>query len=220
MLRVKVCGLTRSQDARLACEFGADAVGFIFYPKSPRFITPDKAGEIASGLPEQITRIGVFVSPEPVQVQAAISAAGLDAVQIHGSDTPELYSALPVQTICALNLPPGSQLRDAETQAAGARAVVFDSHAPGQYGGSGRLSDWQLARELAARLTLILAGGLNPNNIRDAVEQVNPWGVDVNSGVEVAPGIKDEYKLEQFFQQVKDYRGDRDAENPPGFFPA
>ncbi|HHL72323.1 MAG TPA: phosphoribosylanthranilate isomerase, partial [Bacteroidetes bacterium] len=167
-----------------------------------------------------VARVGVFVSPEPVEVQAAISAASLDAVQIHGSDSPELYSALPVQTICALNLPPGSQLRDAETQAAGAGAIVFDSHAPGLYGGTGRLSDWLLARELAARLTLILAGGLNPDNVRDAVEQVKPWAVDVNSGVEAAPGEKDPEKLERFFHEIKDYRGDRDADNPPGFLPA
>ncbi len=220
MLRVKVCGITRRQDALLACELGADALGFIFYPQSPRFIHAEQAAEIADGLPRQVMRIGVFVAPDPQEVRDALRIAGLDAVQIHGDYPPPQFAALPGRKIRALNPPPETRADDLEHLAAGADALLLDSHSRGLYGGTGKTGDWHLARELAQRRPLILAVGLNPDNVRAAVQQVHPRAVDVNSGVETAPGIKDALQLERFFQQIEDYRSDRDTDSRAGFFPA
>jgi len=203
-MRVKICGITRMEDAQLAVELGASALGFIFYSGSPRFIAPADAAIIMSQLPRSIQKIAVFVSPSLQEVREQLERSGADIAQIHGEHSPELNQLGGRRLIYALPVHPTF---DPSTIAhyRFAEAVLLDTYSREQHGGTGETFNWEVAVEAKKHGRIILAGGLNPNNIRSAIEQVNPWMLDVNSGVESEPGIKDHLKLKQLFDNIKEY---------------
>jgi phosphoribosylanthranilate isomerase len=203
-VRVKICGLTRLADAALAVEGGADAVGFIFVPSSARCLTRDQAGEITRALPPLVTRVGVFVDMPVADVERIADAAHLDVLQLHGDEDPAMYAALGRRVIKAVALGSVAALETASALDPAVVPLVDAAPADGARGGTGRTADWDLASRLAARRPVVLAGGLTPANVGDAIRRVRPWAVDVSSGVESAPGIKSPEKLRLFLARVRE----------------
>jgi len=196
---VKICGITRLEDAEAAVAAGAGAIGFIFWPKSPRFIDPHRARAIAAALPPFVTAVGVFVNQPLAYVNGVASLVGLGAVQLHGDETPEFATTVTRPVMKAVSIG-----RD-EAQIWPSRVrLLLDVHDPVARGGTGRTIDWAAAADLAARREVVLAGGLTPDNVADAVARVRPFGIDVSSGVERAPGIKDHRRLRALFEAVHD----------------
>ena len=203
MTRVKVCGITRVEDARLAVSLGADAIGFIFWPDSPRAVPPAQARVIAAALPPFVTRVGVFVNAAPGAVAGVVADVGLDAAQLHGDEPIAPYLQLGVRLIKVVTLEDDAAL-EAGAALPGEVTPLVDAPDRERRGGTGRLADWTRAAALAARRPSVLAGGLTPGNVALAVRDVRPWAVDVSSGVEAAPGIKDGDRLAAFFTAVRE----------------
>jgi phosphoribosylanthranilate isomerase len=201
--RVKICGITRLEDAVAAVRAGADALGFNFWPRSRRYLAPETARAIARRLPPFVTTVGVFVDPSRDEVLRAAEASGIQVVQLHGNEPPSLASSLPLPVVKAIHVADASSL--AALASYEVSAFLLDSASPG-YGGSGTAFDWDLAREVASSATVVLAGGLTPENVGQAVRRVRPWGVDVASGVESAPGVKDETRMTAFVRAAKEAR--------------
>jgi phosphoribosylanthranilate isomerase len=204
---VKICGITRPEDADLAVELGASALGFVFWPGSPRYIAHETAGDIVRRNAGRVQSVGVFVDQPPEEVMQIMDVVGLDIAQLHGVESPEycrqiLQPGGRRQVIKAIGLQDGEPARldqyDSEM------LILIDAHDPSRYGGTGRTVNWNSAREIAATRKTILAGGLNPENIARAVETVRPYGVDTSSGVESAPGVKDAARLRHFFEALND----------------
>ena len=194
---VKICGITRLEDALAAVEAGANAIGFVFWPKSPRFIDPHRARAIAAQLPPFVTPVGLFVNQPREYVGGVASLVRLGAVQLHGDETPEFAASIAAPVIKAL------PIDRAEAWPEGA-TLLLDAHDPVQRGGTGRTIDWTAAAAIAARRRVLLAGGLTPDNVAGASAQVHPFGIDVSSGVERAPGIKDHQRIKALFEAVHD----------------
>jgi phosphoribosylanthranilate isomerase len=209
MVRVKICGITNVEDALLACELGADAIGLNFYDKSPRSISPFTASKIIQKLPPFVAAVGIFVNWEAAPVTSLAKALGLSAAQLHGDEPPKLVSeiAKKVFVIKSLHvgkgsaLPPFAKYREAT-------AFLLDAPHSGQFGGTGHTTDWSLARTASISHRILLAGGLTPENAAEAILAVRPYAVDVTSGVESKPGKKDPAKLRVFFDEVA--RANRD----------
>lgn len=208
MTIIKICGIKTLKDALAAIEAGADYLGFNFYPKSVRFIEKETCAEITSVLKKeypQIKLVGVFVNSPVDDVKNILKTCSLDLAQLHGDETPEMVTAFNQQAFKAIRLTSES----AETsvypflKSALSPALLVDAAVKGVYGGSSVTADWSAAAELAKKYPLLLAGGLTPENVADAVRQVRPWGVDVASGVESAPGEKDASKMRAFVQAVR-----------------
>ena len=198
MLRVKICGIRRQQDAALAAELGAWAIGFIFWPGSPRFIDPYRARAIAAALPPWLVPVGVFVDQPEEYIAGVASLVRLGAVQLHGHEPPAMVERLPQRVI--KSVPVGADFDPAAVDRVPARAgVLLDAHDPERRGGTGVTVDWRQAAAAARRRRVLLAGGLRPENVRSAVETVRPFGIDVSSGVEAAPGVKDHDRLRALF---------------------
>lgn len=199
-VRIKICGLTRVEDARVAADLGVDAVGMVLWPGSPRAATLDQAAAVSAAMPASTMRVGVFVRPTLDEVETSVKAAGLTAVQIHGADDPATYHAVSVPVIWAAALregvpPPVTPDR---------MTLLLDAYDPVQHGGTGRTIDWSRAHTVALREPrLILAGGLTADNVAHAIAAVRPWAVDVSSGVEAAPGIKSAPSLQAFVAAVR-----------------
>jgi phosphoribosylanthranilate isomerase len=206
MLPVKICGLTCLDDAALAWELGASALGFIFHPASPRYITPDEAARIRRQLPRGAYTVGVFVNEDPDRVNTVAGLVGLDAVQLHGTEGPDTCRAIRVPVIKTLRAEDAGRLDD--FAAGRPAAFLMDTSDPVLLGGTGRPADWNVARRLAGQTRLILAGGLSPANILQAAASVHPDGLDVNSGVESAPGRKDPARLRALFDLLP-WKGER-----------
>jgi len=205
MLRIKICGITRREDALLSAELGADAIGFIFYDKSPRNITWEAAAEITRSLPSHVTKVGVFVNPSLMEVNHYIEKVGLDAVQIHGEHRFAKFRTIPPnRLIYALQVGEAFDLRNLETYQDTCAALLLDSFKNGAYGGTGTTFDWEVAVKAKTYGRIILAGGLTPQNAARAVERVQPYMIDVNSGVEAQPGVKDHQKLRELFTNLKE----------------
>ena len=202
-VRVKICGVKRLEDALAAARLGADAVGFNFWPRSKRFIPPATARAIVERLPHGVAAFGVFVDPSRDELLAAIAASGVGAVQLHGDEPPALCLGLPVPVVKALRMRDGRDL--AALASYEVRAFLLDAPSAG-YGGSGATFDWSLAGAAARELPVLLAGGLTPQNVADAVRTVRPLGVDVASGVESSPGVKDARRVEEFIRRAKGER--------------
>ena len=201
-LFVKICGLTRLQDAELAAALGARALGFVFWPDSPRAVTAEAAKAIAARVPKDVTKVGVFVNEDIERVRTIVDEVGLDFAQLHGDETPEYCQRLDRKVIKAIGMRADG---DAAFASFGSDVLLLvDAHDPAARGGTGRTVDWDAARAIAAERPLILAGGLNAANVRLAIRSVRPYGVDVSSGVESAPGIKDPAKLRSFFEVLHD----------------
>lgn len=205
-LRIKICGITREEDAWAAIDAGADALGFVFVPGTPRFIEPARAAAITRGLPPFVSRVGLFVDAEPALIRATLAEARLDTVQLHGDELPEVGRCLrgQVRVIQAFRVRgPEIVQRLAEYRDA-CDAWLLDAYVPGSSGGTGARFDWNLAvqaRDLGH--PLILAGGLKPENIAEAVQQVRPFAVDVSSGVEASPGLKSPEKVRRFVAEAR-----------------
>jgi len=202
-LFVKICGLTRAQDAELAAGLGASALGFVFWPNSPRYVTAEVAKGIAANVPEHVLKVGVFVDQAVEEVARIMDDVGFDVAQLHGHETPEYCRQLANRTVFkAIGVPDNGSTHiddfDADV------VLLVDAHDPARFGGTGKTVNWDSAREIAVRRRTILAGGLNAANVKLAVRSVRPYGVDVSSGVESAPGVKDPNRLRTFFEALHD----------------
>lgn len=199
MTRIKICGMTRVEDALLAVEAGADAIGLIFWTGSRRAVDVARAQAITRELPPLVSAVGVFVDETPDRVRTVADAVGLSAVQLHGQERAQDWATFPRPVLKALTL---EAYGDSPWRSARA-AVLLDAHDPVSHGGTGRTIDWAAAGAIAAARRIVLAGGLTPANVGDAVATVAPWGVDVASGVEQAPGIKDPARVRAFVEAVR-----------------
>jgi len=204
-MKIKICGITRYEDARAAVSFGVDALGFIFYPKSPRCITPAKAAEITKKLPPYVSKVGVFVDESPQRVLEIAGHAWLDTIQLHGSETPEYCESLPLPVVKVFSVNDTFKV-SAISRYKSVAGCLLDTWDSEHHGGSGRTFDWSAAiKACEISDSVILSGGLGPTNIREAIETVRPYAVDVNSGVEVKPGVKNPYKMKEVISIVKGY---------------
>jgi phosphoribosylanthranilate isomerase len=201
VVRVKICGLTRVEDVETAVEAGADYLGFILYPRSPRYVEPSKLRDLLKAC-GNTPKVAVMVDPSPEEILRVLDL-GFDFIQLHGNEEPELVRSADVRRVIKAfrireGLPEGLEdWRDAH-------AVLLDTYLKGTPGGTGRTFNWSLAREAVRRgFRVFLAGGLNPENVRSAVEKVRPYCVDVSSGVEISPGIKDKMKVRKFVEEAK-----------------
>ncbi len=201
--RIKVCGITRSADARQAAAVGVDALGFIFAEKSQRKIDPDKAREIISTLPPFVDAVGVFVNAEHSLVNEIVKYCGLTMVQLHGKETPEYCGSAPVRVIKSFSIHNGTNQSEFEPYVPVATAFLLDTWHDKLEGGTGKTFDWSLVERFALARPLILAGGLNPDNIAQAIRSLQPFAVDVNSGVEIEPGVKDHSQVEAMVRAVR-----------------
>ncbi len=202
-VRIKVCGITCVEDALVAVEAGADALGFMFYAPSPRCVRPDQVRRIVERLPPFVARVGVFVNADEAQIRMTIQESGLDTLQLHGKETPELcqrLAPLPVIKAFRMDGPAALNALDSYSEC----AWLLDSYVAGVFGGTGQTFNWDLACEAVRRGgRVVLAGGLTPDNVARAVAAVSPYGVDVSSGVEVSPGRKDPEKLRAFVKAAR-----------------
>ncbi|MBR0566216.1 phosphoribosylanthranilate isomerase [Azoarcus sp. L1K30] len=203
--RIKICGLTRPQDVRAAVNAGADAIGFVFYPPSPRHITFDRAAELAALLPPFVTAVGLFVNPAPAFVEQALSRVPLQLLQFHGDESEAECARYGRPWIRAARMRAGVDLIEFAACHPGARGILLDAFVDG-YGGGGKTFDWSLIPNGFTR-PIILSGGLDPDNVGEAVRRVRPWAVDVSSGVEVGKGIKDAAMMAAFVAGVRNEDG-------------
>lgn len=201
--RVKICGLTRSADLDAAVAAGVDAVGFVFHPSSPRAVTPEQARRLCSGLPPFVTAVGLFVDASFEQIQATLDQVPLELLQFHGEETPAFCASFRRRWIKALRMRPGiDPVAESARYSAGA-GLLLDTFDPVRAGGTGQCFDWdRIPASLAP--SIILAGGLDPGNVAEAIRRIGPFGVDVSGGVEAAKGIKDHGKIRDFMQRVND----------------
>ena len=204
-MKIKICGLTNAEDASAAVEAGADAVGFVFHKKSPRCAETAAVKAIVKELPPFVLPIGVFVNEDAKVVRDIMDSCGLTLAQLHGDETAAYCEMLGRPVLKAIRIRDRrSFLALAEFQGrVGVRRFLIDAFSPDGYGGTGQVADWSLAAEAASAATILLAGGLTPLNVSDAIRRVRPYGVDVSSGVEVSPGKKDHAKLRAFVQAAR-----------------
>ena len=201
-VRSKICGITRIEDALAAAEAGADAIGFVFYAKSPRAVDVRQARAIMAELPPFVTTVGLFVNASRCELNEILEAVPLDLLQFHGDETPADCEGYHRPWIKALRVRPGDDLEAACRRYAGARGILLDTYVAGVPGGTGEAFDWSLVPSRLSK-PIILAGGLSAGNVGQAIAQVRPYAVDVSGGVEQAKGIKDAAKIEAFMRAVK-----------------
>jgi phosphoribosylanthranilate isomerase len=201
MTKVKICGITNYEDAEASVEFGANALGFIFYRQSPRYIEPERAREIISRIPPFVTAVGVFVNENPEDIMRTLEIARFDVCQLHGDETPEDCMRIPVKTIKAIRVK--TSLNKETLCSYPASAILLDSYSEKGYGGTGATFDWNLARGLTHIKPIIISGGLTPENVARAVKLACPYGVDVSSGVEDYPGKKNHQKIKKFIEEAR-----------------
>ena len=203
---VKICGLTREEDALAAARLGAHALGFVFYARSPRYVEPVRAAAIVRVLPPFVTSVGLFVNAQAGDVERVLDEVPLDLLQFHGEETPAYCAQFRRPYIKALRVRPGVDLLQYARQYEGARGLLLDAFVEGTHGGTGSGFDWNLIPS-GLPLPVVLSGGINPGNVTAAIQRVRPCAVDVSSGVEAAPGIKDARKMTDFFQGVRNADG-------------
>jgi phosphoribosylanthranilate isomerase len=215
MTRVKICGITNAEDALAACEAGADAIGLNFYSRSPRALSVERAIELRGLIPSGVQVFGVFVNAKASEVMDIFRDARLDALQLHGDESPATVAQLAriAPVFKALRVGPDFSAVTLESYS-GVAGFLFDAAntGSGQYGGTGRLADWGVAQQAARSHRVILAGGLNAENVAAAILQVRPYGVDVASGVEASPGAKDHAQLREFVREAR--RADQELNSP------
>ncbi|HZX36376.1 MAG TPA: phosphoribosylanthranilate isomerase [Thermodesulfobacteriota bacterium] len=200
-VKVKICGITNPDDALFAAECGADALGFVFWKKSPRFVEPAIVKAIVKALPPFVSCVGVFVDEEASRANEIARQAGLSCVQLHGSETPEFCRSMESRVIKAFRIKQGADV--SSLSAYDVSAFLLDTYSEGAPGGTGKTFDWDCAVEAKKYGRIILAGGLTPGNIEEALRKVGPYGVDVSSGVESSKGKKDWVKVKEFIRLVR-----------------
>lgn len=202
-MEVKICGITTTDDALAAVECGADALGFIFHEPSPRYVSPEAAKAIIDRLPAgPVCKVGVFVNSGPARIDAIVSYCGLDLIQLHGDESPAFCRGFPESMLVKAVAPRTAEdLKKIKLYAV--RAILADARDRGLYGGTGKVCDWDMAAALAGQRPLILSGGLGPDNLEEAMTRVGPRAVDINSGIEIAPGKKDQAKMRRAVEIAK-----------------
>ncbi|MEO5378431.1 MAG: phosphoribosylanthranilate isomerase [Magnetococcus sp. DMHC-6] len=205
-VRIKICGITRKQDAYAAFSSGADALGFVFFSKSPRNISPKAAAQIVEGLPPFVTVVGLFVNATQKQIRDVMSIVPLDVIQLHGDETPKFCRDLLERdrinrVVKAVRVASRTDLEGLERFPV--NALLLDAKVAEHYGGTGVAFDWSLMENVSFETPIILAGGLDPDNVGRAIHRIRPYAVDVSSGVELSPGIKDAVKMERFIRAVR-----------------
>ena len=200
-VKVKICGLTRSADVRAAVQAGADAVGFVFASRSKRVLDTARAAELVQQVPAFVSRVGLFMDQDFESVTSVIDQVPLNLLQFHGGEDAQYCRQFGLPYIKAVSMDSSQAVAQAADEYFDAAALLLDSHAPGGVGGTGAVFDWTMVP--AASMPLIVAGGLTPENVRSAVVKIKPWAVDVSSGVEDAPGIKNEEAMRKFIQEAK-----------------
>lgn len=207
MVHVKVCGITKLDDARYAAQLGYNAIGFIFYPPSPRFIKPEKAKEIIAGLPPFVSTVGVFVNEKPETVKEVCQYTKLSLIQLHGDESPDYCREMPLRVIKAFGIDDNFNFNVlAGYDNANVTAFLLDKHSPELVGGTGQTFDWNLVKNAKAYGRIILAGGITPFNVENALKEAEPFAIDVNSGVEILPGEKNRVKLRELIEKVKRFK--------------
>jgi phosphoribosylanthranilate isomerase len=201
--RVKICGLTRVDDVRAAVALGADAIGLVFYPPSPRAVTPALAAGLAEAVPAFVTLVGLFVDAEPATIRETLARVPLGALQFHGREAPDDCIGYGLPWLKAIAVRPGVDLGLETERYAGAASLLLDTFDPRVAGGTGRRFDWDLVPPSLAG-SIVLAGGLDPSNVAEAIRRVRPYAVDVSGGVESSKGVKDRVKMQNFFRGVRD----------------
>jgi phosphoribosylanthranilate isomerase len=199
--RVKICGITRAQDAVEAIQQGADAIGLVFYPHSPRYVAPEQAAEIVNKIPAFVSVVGLFVNAQPEEIQRILATVPLDILQFHGDETPSQCRQFSKPYMKAVRVKSDTNLVQCAADYADAKALLLDAFAEGVPGGTGQVFDWKLIPQNLG-LPVVLAGGLNAENITQAILAVKPYAVDVSGGVEASKGIKDAAKVAAFMQGV------------------
>lgn len=202
-VRVKICGITRLEDALQAVNAGADAIGLVFHRDSPRAVTDESARSIAGALPPFVSRTGLFMNADAEFVRSTLASVPLDLLQFHGDEPPAYCRGFGRPYLKAIPMSGGVDLAALERQYADAAALLLDAHSPGGSGGTGRTFDWGLVPRVR-RLPVILAGGLTAENVAEAIRRVQPWAVDVSGGVEAAKGIKDPARVTAFIEAVRE----------------
>jgi len=202
-VRVKICGITRQQDLHAACQAGADALGFVFYEKSPRHVTIAAAAALVCELPPFVQSVGLFVNADPALIEAVLRDVPLDLLQFHGDETPADCLRFGRPYIKAVRVNRDTDLLKCAADFDTARGLLLDAWVPGVPGGTGERFDWSLIPADLPR-PVILSGGLTPDNVAEAIQRVRPWAVDVSSGVEKEKGIKDAHKIAQFIAKAKE----------------
>ena len=200
-VRIKICGMTRAADVRAAVAAGVDALGFVFAPRSKRVLDPAVAAELVAQVPAFVSRVGLFMDQDAPEVAAVLDRVPLNLLQFHGAEDAGFCRQFGLPYIKAVSMATENAVQQAEEAFPDASALLLDSHPAGQVGGTGVVFDWSAIPPVS--MPLVLAGGLNPGNIRQAVQQVRPWAVDVSSGVESAPGIKSEQLMCEFIQEAR-----------------
>lgn len=200
-MKVKICGITNAEDALAAVSYGADALGFVFFERSPRSVSPQRAAEIIAHLPPLTTTIGVFVNEEPSVIRHAASLAGIHVIQLHG-DEPPSHCGVWHKVIKAFRVSRLNDLRCVSQYSVS--AFLLDTYSPESYGGTGQTFNWDIAVEAKGFGRVILSGGLTPENVEKAIQWVRPYAVDVSSGVERSKGVKDHTKMRLFIERAKD----------------
>ncbi len=199
--RVKICGITRPEHARAAAVAGADAIGLMFYAPSPRHVTRARAREICAALPPLVSVVGVFVNPEPRDIETVVEGLPVDLLQFHGEEPPELCAGAGKPYVKAVRVRTGEDIAAAAVRYPAARALLLDAHHDALWGGTGTRFDWDVVpRDIGC--PVVLAGGLTPENVAGAIRRVRPFAVDVSGGVESAPGEKDVRSMERFMREV------------------
>lgn len=206
--RIKICGITHPEHARAAADAGADAIGLVFYPDSPRSLTTAQARDIAAATPAFVARVALFLDAASDTVAEVVAAVRPDMLQFHGSEPPDFCRAFGLPYMRAVPMGEGANPEDFAAQFPDARALLLDSHRPGEPGGRGTAFDWTGQRLGAGSPELVLAGGLTPDNVAAAIRNMRPYGVDVSSGVESTPGHKDPQRMRAFIEAV--YSADRE----------
>ena len=203
LVKVKICGITNVEDALASVGAGADALGFIFYAKSPRFVSPPDAGRIVRSLPPFVTAVGVFVNETAKGIADSAAAAKISVIQLHGDESPEYCESLGLPVIKSFRISRKEDL--AAISRYKVRGVLLDSFERGRFGGTGRTFDWELLRGFEPACPIILSGGLNSGNVEEAIRRTSPYAVDVSSGVEAKPGRKDIHKIKAFMSKVRNF---------------
>ena len=201
-VRTKICGITRVEDALVAAQAGVDAIGLVFYAKSPRAVNVAQAQEIIAALPPFVSTVGLFVNASAAEVNAVLEQVPLDVLQFHGDETPEFCEGFARPYFRALRMQPGVDIAASAAQYCGAQGILLDAWVPGVPGGTGERFDWAQIPDNLSR-PLILAGGLNAGNVIQAIHEVQPWAVDVSGGVEASHGVKDADKVRKFLYAVQ-----------------
>jgi phosphoribosylanthranilate isomerase len=203
MTRIKICGITRSQDIHAVAQNGADALGLVFYEKSPRHVTAEQAAKLVQATPPFITLVGLFVNPTVAFVRDVLAKVPLDLLQFHGEESPEFCRQFGRPYLKAIRVKAGVDLVECAARYADAQGLLLDAYVEGTQGGTGESFDWALIPQKLP-LPVILSGGLHAGNVAQAIKQVRPYAVDVSSGVEASKGIKDAAKVAAFIKEVKD----------------